>query len=522
MKRLFLYLLLFINISLFFAQEITGKVSFVTSQNVYVKFKNTATIKLGDSLNILKNKVPCLVVKNKSSSSVVCSIINNCSVKKGDEIYFKSKIKKEKIIKKEIKQEIVSEEKNQKKEKIIVNKEKIKGRISVSSYSNFSDNRGDRHRLNSRLSLSVKHINNSKISAETYLNYRQNLSSNNTILNQNTFRVYNLTVRYDLDSTMHFLLGRKINNKISSLGAIDGLQVEKKINKNFVGVIAGFRPDFFDYGFNSDLLEYGVYFGRKTETKKLYAQTTLGVLEQKNGTEIDRRYVYFQHNSSINRKLNLFSSLELDLFSKVNNEITNDVRLTNLYLSVRYKFSRKFNLAVSYNSRKKIFYYETFQSQIEQLLDNDITRQGVKIRLNVKPIKLINIGLSVGKRFQSDNQNKSDNIYAYMSIAKIPKIGGRLSFNYNQNTSNYLKSAVYGARYYKTIIKRKLNANIYYRLADYDYFNTDLKTKQNYFGANFTTYISRKFLASFSGELTSSNTINNDNYRIYIKLIKRL
>ena len=95
---------------------------------------------------------------------------------------------------------------------------------------------------------------------------------------------------------------------------------------------------FFDYGFNADLLQYGGYIGTATINENLYTQTTLGFVEQRNGNATDRRYGYFQHSSTFFRKLNLFSSLEVDLYSKLNDVETTEVRLTNLYTSARYRF----------------------------------------------------------------------------------------------------------------------------------------------------------------------------------------
>ncbi len=69
-------------------QLIIGKVSFVTSRNIYVKFIDTEDIQIGDSLRFMNQIKPCLVVKSKSSSSVVCSIVNDCKVNKGDDVYF--------------------------------------------------------------------------------------------------------------------------------------------------------------------------------------------------------------------------------------------------------------------------------------------------------------------------------------------------------------------------------------------------------------------------------------------------
>ena len=60
---------------------ITGKVTFKTSKNVYVKFKSTEHISKGDSLRFLNQKTPCLLVIQKSSKSLVCKVLFNCKIK---------------------------------------------------------------------------------------------------------------------------------------------------------------------------------------------------------------------------------------------------------------------------------------------------------------------------------------------------------------------------------------------------------------------------------------------------------
>ena len=506
-------------------QLINGKVSFVTSKNVYVKFDDTKHIKVGDTLKFLNQKIPCLLVKNKSSSSVVCSAIYECDIKKGDEVYYNYSIKN-----KNLEKAIIVKEIDKNKDTIeIVNQEKkesrylqkIKGRVSVASYSTLSNIRDDRHRVMYRFSLNADHINDSKFSLESYLTYRQYLKSGESNISRNNiFNVYNLALRYDFDPTLSVVIGRKINNKMSSIGAIDGLQVDKYFGKNYVGAIAGFRPDIFDYNFNSDLFEYGAYYGRISNSINYNSQTTLGFIEQRNSSEIDRRYVYFQHSSTIMKKLNLFSSLELDIYNKVNDTVSNDIRLTNLYVSARYRFNRKIDITLSYDSRKRILYYETFKSDIERVLDDDIARQGFRTRLNVKPVKYLITGISYSKRFQSDNQNKSDNIYGYISYSRIPTIGGAFSINYNINTSNYLESNILSLRYSRNLLKNKLNADFYFRYADFNYFNSHIgSNKQNYYGTNLNYNISRKLMISVSGEYSNSSQENN--YRIYTKLVKR-
>lgn len=502
---------------------ISGKVSFVTSKNVYVKIENTENFNIGDTLKFINQIKPCLLVKNKSSNSLVCTTIDDAIVKKGDLVYFRYTMNNNKVdtSKEDLsatpKQDSIAV-KNKKPEDI----EKIRGKVSVATNSFLSEIRDDRHSVWSTIALDAYHINNSKFSFESYLNYRKNFVSQDKDYSGETsfFNVYDLSLRYEVDPTLSVSLGRKINPKIASIGAVDGLQVEKYLGKNYVGLIAGYRPDFYDYSFNSDLFEYGAYIGRLTDSENFNSETTLGFIEQRNSGEIDRRYAYFQHSSTVLSKLNIFSSLEVDLYNKVNDTTNSDFRLTNLYVSARYRFNRKFDIMLSFDSRKRIVYYETFQTEIEKILDDDISRQGLRMRMNFRPLKNVHTGFSYSKRFQSDNQNKSDNIYGYVSVSRIPVVGGSVSVDYNMNTSNYLKSNIFSIRHSRSIIENKLNADFYYRFANYDYFNSFTSTNnQSYYGANFSLYISRTLMFSVFGEFSTSSL--EDNYRINTKLVKR-
>lgn len=503
-------------------ETITGTVSFVTSNNVYVKFDNTELIELNKTLRI--NGVECLQVTEKSSTSLVCTILNECTPQKGDVVsYTYTKVVEEAppaetdievvpvpVIPQEQDTQQVLESKS-----TSLYQEDIRGRVSLSNYNTFSDLREDRSRFRTRFSLDALHIGDSKFSVQTFLTYRS-ISNASERGRDNIFNVYNMNLRYDILPDLSTTFGRFINPKTSSLGAVDGLWVEKYFNNFYVGAIGGFRPDFEDYGFNSDLLQYGAYAGIETTTTDFYSQTTLGAMEQTNGGATDRRFIYFQHSSTIASDFNLFSSAELDIFGNTGNS----TRLTNLYLSGRYRFSRAANLMVSYDSRKQIIYYETYDSLIEQLLDDDLARQGVRIRLNVRPYKLLWMGASYSKRFQNDSDNKSDNIYVYASLTRIPEIGGRLSLDYNNNVSNYLKSSILSARYGREFFDNKLSGDFYYRMADYTYENDNFDAVSiNYFGTTLSYRISRTWQFSISGEMATSDVENN--YRFYTRLSKR-
>lgn len=525
MKKLFSFVFGFMAlVRIVSGQEIDrtliGEVTFVTSQNIYVRFADTDLISVGDSLQLQTKSESCLIITSKSTTSCVCEIVNGCSIEKGDAVTYTVIPKKKREETETVKEELTVQTSNLKKEEPFY-KEDIRGRISVSSQNIIASNRDDRHRFMGRLSLNADHIKNSKFSFNTYLNYRQILNSgeSSSVRQNSLFRVYNLAAHYEVLPSMSVTFGRNINPKISSLGAIDGLQAEKYFGKKYIGAIVGFRPDIFDFGFNSNLLQYGGYVGIDTNSDHLYSQTTLGFIQQKNSGEIDRRYAYFQHNSTLFKNFNVFSSLEVDLFSKLNNEVSNDIRLTNLYVSARYRFNRKLNMSLSYDSRKRILYYETFQTDIERLLDDDIARQGARARINFRPSKGIMTGASYSKRFQNNSENKSDNINGFVTFSKIPNIGGRLSLSYNRNESNYLLSNIGSVRYFHDFLRGRLSTNGYYRFVHYDYVNMLNTFNQHYMGVDVSYNITRKLLFGISVECTIYNQENN--IRIFSRLIQR-
>ncbi len=534
--------LLFPSVQSLYGQDDTsiqeGTVSFVTSNSIYVKFDDTEKIQSKDTLLSQKGGVlvPCMVVVDKSSTSCVCRLLDDCQVEQGQTIVFSYSAPKKRTSEGvavpdstqiEI-NESTSGEVAASSEVITTEpsfyKEKIRGRISASSYSNFSQNYGDQHRTMMRMSLRAEHLNQSAWSFESYLNYRQNFESNPEGENQSEglFRVYNLALTYDVDTSLSLSFGRKINRRASSLGAIDGLQAEKQFGSGtfYTGAIMGFRPDYYDYSFNPDLFEYGAYVGMQKRKSAFYSSTTFVLLEQQNSGAIDRRYIYVQHNSIIDRSIYLFASMETDLFKRINGSNSFDPRLTNLYLSARYRFSRKLDLTLSYDARRHIIYYETFKTQIERLLEDDLARQGARTRVNYRPIKYLSIGISYSKRFQNDQHNASDNINGYISHSNMPLIDGRLSARFNWNRSTYLESRILSFRYSRTIIRRTLDADAYVRLVQYEYASSGMSFDQQYYGLSLNYRIGRLWMFSMLYELSNRST--EQKQRINTKIIRRL
>lgn len=195
------------------------------------------------------------------------------------------------------------------------------------------------------------------------------------------------------------------------------------------------------------------------------------------------------------------------------------MRLTSLYVSTQYKLTKWLDVFLSYDSRKQILYYETYKSEIEAYLSADEARQGVRARLNIRPLKKISIGMGYSRRFQSSGQNKSDNYDAYLTYTQLPLIKGSLSVNYNFNASNYLESNILSVRHSRTIIKNKLNVDLHYRMVKYANLTFDTEMEQQYFGCGFSYNAKRKIMFGASADMALRE--GETNYWINARIIKR-
>src|ERR1035437_1242718 len=222
-----------------------------------------------------------MVVNNLSSTACVCTALASKLMIVSQDIFARRKTKTEKPQNKdseniinEVPEKSASADSTKKYYNPDVLKQKINGSISVYSYSDFS-NTGvkNSNQLRYNYMLDARNIGNSKFSIENYITFRQTLGDWSAVKSDlfNALKVYTLAVSFEPDKTSKITLGRSINYRISSMGAMDGLQVEKTFNKISVGIVGGTRPDYTDYGFNSKLLQYGGYLAFDKKNDNYYS-----------------------------------------------------------------------------------------------------------------------------------------------------------------------------------------------------------------------------------------------------------
>lgn len=532
--KILLFLLLFICLSLnIFGQAsdvvLKGSISYITSQNVYVKFENTDGIQIGDTLFIARNNIliPVLTVNNLSTISCVGTPVGQVSLSISTPIFGKIKVEKmqKEAITKESK-EPVSINVNDQAIKSIGQENKANelkshfdGRLALSSYSNISSTASDiRYRYN--LSFDAQHIGNSKFSAESYISFTHKsneLSQVGQDINK-YLKIYSLAVKYDVSKSTNISFGRKINLNMANIGAVDGLQFET-VHRNFTyGAVVGSRPDYYNYSFNPDLMQFGVFAGHNIQNDNGYMQTSVAIFDQMNKFKTDRRFAYIQHSNSLLKKLDLFCSFEFDFYTLKNMQPTNTFDLTSTYVSLRYKPWQNLSLVVSYDARKNVYYYETFKNQIDSIIDRE-TRQGLRFNFNYRPVKYLSWGGSAGYRFQKSDPVPSINANSYLNYSQLPLILTSVTVNATLLKTNYIDGMVYGISLSRDLISGKIYTSIEYRLVNYTYKSSSITLRQNIAELSLSWRIAKKLTLSADYEATYEK--DNNLGRIYINLTKR-
>ncbi len=513
--------------------QIEGTVTFKSKNNVYVKFYSTADISVGDTLRV-KNEsalIPALVVRHKSSTSCVSENISTLDFTIGQSIFFNQKVE---VLKSDIVVAVPPDIRNtqiansvetpdslaEEKANTLVRKQKMNGRISLSTNGSISDgNEKNFQRIRMALSMNVQSISASAVSFQSYVTYRHRYGIDQSQVGfYDDFKIYALNLQYAPSDKYSIWVGRKINNVIANMGAIDGIQGEVNLKKISIGSFAGTRPDINDYSFNQNLLQFGAYLSRLDKGKNGLAQTSLAFAEQQNNSKTDRRFMYFQHNNSLVTNLNIFLSAEMDMYKRIKDVASNELSLTSVFFSLRYRLRKNLSFSSSYDNRRNVIFYESYQTYIEQLLAQE-TRQGVRFQVSYSPFKLINLNVSTFLRFQGSNPQPTKNYVGSLGFNNVPGLNVSATLTANILESYYFKGNIYGGRVSKNFMKGKLQAEVNYRNINYTFFNAETSLVQHVGGLNLSMNVLKLTSLMLSYEGTFEPT--KKYHRYFITAVQR-
>jgi hypothetical protein len=510
---------------------VEGSVSYISSQNIYVKFSSTDGIETGDTL-FFKEKskfIPAVKVDHKSSTSCAGTSITNKKLELNSILYAFVTIDNGEAEKDSVQSTMIAPvvlTTTEPTTDIVTTTSlepipTLSGRVSVQSYTNFTNNHTsyDYQRWRYTFQLNAGRIANSGFSYSQYISFAYRADDWNRISSNlsEALRVYELAIKYDFNERTFLWLGRHLNSKISNISSIDGLQFETGVNECSFGAAVGSRPDFNNMGLNSKLFEYGAYVNRADMLANGDMQNTLGYFEQTNDFKTDRRFLYFQHSNSAIQNTRIFLSSEVDLFKKEMGENKTDFSLTSLYTSINIRPSDLFSIMLSYDARKNVIYYETFKTQIDSIIENE-TRQGFRTRLTLRPVKSLYIGGDYGYRYRRGDLKPSNNYGGYLTYSRIPGIETSATVSFNRLSSSYTEGDIWNATLSRPI-GFGFDVMLGYRFTNYKFRTGIDDLKQNSVSINLNTYLLKPVLLNFTYEgifedtRTSGRFLANLTYR---------
>ncbi len=510
-------------------ETVVGKVSFVSSQNIYVRFKSSEGISVGDTLYIPAGDTlaPALIVNSLSSVSCLCSSISDHPVPVDHIIVARIKPDKPETdqpppagaavpsVQTGIETDSVNTER-----RAADKKQMVWGSISLNSYSDFSDTEvDDIQRFRYTLSLKAREIGGSRFSFETYASFRHKAGEWQEVQDDllSALKIYNLSIRYDLNESTTFSLGRRMNPRIANLGATDGIQFEKSIKNFAFGLLAGSRPDYQNYGFDPTLFQYGAYIACRTNNSGQFTESSVAYVEQTNDFKTDRRFIYLQHSNNLIRNLNFFSTVELDLFSLVNDVPETTFDLSGLYLSLSYRMSSRFSVSGSYDARKNVIYYETYKTFTDRIMEEGM-RQGYRLSGNWRISGKMVLGIRAGYRFLKSDPSPSRSLSGYYTWSNIGGLNLSATASGNYIETSYINASIAGLNLLKDFSGGKFQSGIGYRLVNNRIIENGNDLLQHVGEVSIWWQVMEKL--SFSANYEGTFEEGNNFQRIYIQLRK--
>lgn len=170
-------------------------------------------------------------------------------------------------------------------------------------------------------------------------------------------------------------LGRQYSPDLSNVSVFDGVSAAYDARRWSAGGWAGAQPDPTDYGFDSEVREYGGFFQYRSAPGPARSWSlSVGPVASFQEGEINREYLFLQGRYH-DARLSGFFTQELDVNRDWRKEIEgSSTTLTSTFLSLRYRVIPAFRLLGGYDNRRNALLWRDFESPEQQF--DEIWRRG--------------------------------------------------------------------------------------------------------------------------------------------------
>lgn len=187
--------------------------------------------------------------------------------------------------------------------------------------------------------------------------YRSGLGQSTGTTDQT--RVYRLSgTIHDTSSRYRLTVGRQFSPSLASVSTFDGLLLDYSGNRWSTGVFGGSQPAIEDYGYSTDIKEYGVFVQAHNRRGRTHPwSVTLGALGSYHFGEVNREFVYVQSLYS-GPRLTFYATEEIDYNRDWKIEAGEEqISLTSSYAHLSWRVAGGFSMRGGYDNRRNIRLY---------------------------------------------------------------------------------------------------------------------------------------------------------------------
>lgn len=494
-----------------YAQE--GEVTYISHDNIYVRFITAVNINVGDTLWMSTDDVaqPAMIVAQRSSISVVGQALPGVQIEVGQVMEHRHEV----IVPELPPAKLIDPVKAPEPAQRTWAQSRGRFRWTGATYVTGANNLRIVNRIN-------WHHEFENIPLTIDLQGSQNMQR--MTVGDSTYRIgkgnpHRFAATYHITPDASVGLGRQRVRALSSLGVLDGLHYEHNLGNWQVGGVVGFRPDLVTYKVNPSQFQaglYGQYDHRQGSTR---IKQSLGLMEQRVGSGIDRRFLYYQGSATMG-DWRIFGSTNVDLYENFDSaQARTTFQPNSIYLSANYRINDQWQVFTSWDSRQRIIFYETYDHELEQILADQRALQGLRLRLQYQRDDHWRFNLG-GHLHSQLNSNMAVMLQAGADYRNVPIIGGHLSMQGQFGTANAMNTSFLSLRYRRSALNNRLHGSLYARSMMTNIPGAwKLSYFIGYYGAQVSTQFANDWRATIFAEYSQQGDLTVP--RVNFKLSKR-
>jgi len=242
--------------------------------------------------------------------------------------------------------------------------------------------------------------------------------------NEGRTRVYAASLSWDDAVTpVRFTLGRQSSPELATISIFDGLLAEYASSNWSLGAFGGSQPDPVDFGYSSEIREYGVYHQVHGEpgSSRRWAVTT-GLIGSYQESEINREFLYVQGRYTGPEFLVFFTEeLDYNRGWKKDEAEESTFSSTGTFLSLQWRPVRVVTLRGGYDNRRNVRLYRDRITPVTEF--DDAYRTGFWAGLLFRAGGRIQIGVD-GRRSSGGDAGTADSYTLTFGMERIAKVIG--------------------------------------------------------------------------------------------------